>query len=194
MNKNEPVFKRRKFLKYSLLGLGGLVGATAIGTGIFLSNKYDKIHGKLLLFDGHLTDILHAFCEVAMPSSKLGFPTHLEAEVVKRMDEEFFFANKHIQSDFKAVLYLLEGMPIASGYFSRFSRLSIEKRLEFLNKMQNTENDLFRVAIANVRVTTRMMYYGHPNTWKAIGYDGPYANIPEIISEQRAFYKKQTQS
>lgn len=192
MNQNESVFKRRKFLKYTLLSVGGLIGASAVGTAVFLSNKYDKIYGKLLLFDGHLTDILHAFCEVAMPEPKNGFPTHQEAEVVKRMDEEFYFANEHIQSDFKAVLYLLEAMPIANGYFSRFSRLSPEKRLAFLNKMQNTENDLYRVAIANIRVTTRMMYYGHPSTWKAIAYDGPFGGLPEVESEQRKYYKNLT--
>lgn len=192
MNTPKSVFERRKFLKYSLLGIGGVLGASALGTGIFLSNKYSEKYGKLLVFDGHLTDILHAFAEVAVPPAKMGFPSAEEAEVVKRMDEEFFFSNEHIQSDFKAILYLIEAMPIANGYFSRFSRLTKEQQLEFLEKMQNTENDLYRVAIANARMTVRMMYYGHPSTWKAIGYDGPHGGVPEVISEQRLYYKKLT--
>lgn len=184
------IFERRKFLKYSLLGVGGLIGIGGIGATVFLSNKYNEKYGKLMVFDGHLVDILHTFAEAAMPKPINGFPTIEEAEVVRRLDEELFFADSNIQSDFKALLFLIEAMPMANGYFSRFSRLPKEKRIEFLEKMQTTETDIYRVAIANVRMLTRMVYYNHPSTWKAIGYDGPHGNIPEVVSEQRAYYKR----
>ena len=187
MNTPKPVFARRKFLKYSLLSLGSLVGAGALGAGVFVSNRYRDKYGKLLVLDGHLADIVHAFAEAALPLGT-GFPSIEEAQVVNRMDEEFFFIDPAIQSDFKAVLYLVEAMPIAEGYFSRFSRLAREKRIEFLEQMQSTDNDLYRVAIANARMVVRLMYYGHPSTWKAIGYDGPFANVPEVRSEQRKYY------
>ncbi|MFN8353342.1 MAG: hypothetical protein U0Y10_02765 [Spirosomataceae bacterium] len=187
MNHSQPAFARRKFLKYSLLGLGGVVGIGTIGAGIFLSNSFRNNYGKLLVLDGHLADIAHAFAEAALPQGN-GFPSIKEATVVQRMDEELFFIDPNIQSDFKAVLYLVEAMPLLEGRFSRFSRLSREQRIAFLEQMQATTNDLYRVAIANARMVVRLMYYGHPSTWKAIGYDGPFGNIPEVLSEQRRYY------
>lgn len=182
-----PGFARRKFLKYTLLGLGAAAGLGAAGVGVFLTNRYATNYGKLLVFNGHLTDILHTFAEAALPV-RAGFPTIEEAEVVRRADEEFYFIDPDITADFKAALYLIEALPISLGYFSRFSRLDRSERVAFLEKMQNTENDLVRVAIANARMVVRLMYYGHSSTWKAIGYDGPFANVPEVVSSQRKHY------
>lgn len=187
MNQTKPVFARRNFLKYSLIGLGSVAGLAAVGVGVFNTNQYRDKYGKLMVLDGHLADIVHAFAEAAMPVGN-GFPTIEEAEVVKRMDEELFFISENIQSDFKAVLYLVELLPFAYGKMSRFSRLSREERIELLEKTADTENDLTRVAVANARMVTRLMYYGHPSSWKAIGYDGPFGNIPEQLSEQRKYY------
>lgn len=180
-------FSRRRFLKYSLLGLGTVAGISAVGVSVFLTNHYTEKYGKLLVFNGHLTDILHTFAEAALPI-RAGFPTIEEAEVVRRADEEFYFIDADITTDFKAALYLIEALPISQGYFSRFSRLARSERVAFLEKMQNTENDLARVAIANARMVVRLMYYGHSSTWTAIGYDGPFANVSEIVSPQRKHY------
>ena len=46
LNQTKPVFARRKFLKYSLIGLGGMAALGAVGVGVFNTNqfrdKYDK--------------------------------------------------------------------------------------------------------------------------------------------------------
>ena len=36
----------------------------------------------------------------------------------------------------------------------------------------------------------RWYYFGHPSTWNAIGYDGPFMNLPEKRSEQRVLYAR----
>ena len=37
-------------------------------------------------------------------------------------------------------------------------------------------------------VMIRYLYYGHEKTWAAVGYDGPFAGLPEQPSEQRRHY------
>jgi hypothetical protein len=187
LSQSKPVFARRKFLKNTLIGLGTVAGLSAVGVGVFNTNQFADKYGKLLVLDGHLADIVHAFAEAAMPIGN-GFPSIEETQVVKRMDEELFFINENIQSDFKAVLYLVELLPFSYGKMSRFSRLSRAERIALLEETTNTDNDLTRVAVANIRMVVRLMYYGHPSTWKAIGYDGPFGNIPEVVSEQRKYY------
>ena len=124
----KPTFARRQFLRNSLLGVGGVLGVTSIGATVFLSNEYRVRYGQLLYLRGHLADIVHTFAEAALPQGQ-GFPTVEEAKVVPRLDEEFYFIDPTIQNDFKAVLFLVEAIPLWEGYFSRFSRLSREDRV-----------------------------------------------------------------
>lgn len=76
------------------------------------------------------------------------------------------------------------------GYFSRLSRLSLAERRELLIRASGTKDDTVRAVIANLSGMMRWYYFGHPATWNAIGYDGPFMNLPEKRSEQRVLYAK----
>ena len=186
-------FNRRKFLKYTLLGVGGLAGVGAATAAWFTSNKNQTHYKNLQVLSGHYAEVIEALTTVILPQ-KPPYPTIAEAQVIQRLDEELFFVDATIQSDFKALIYLLEGMPLAKGYFSRFSRLAINQRKKFLEEMLDTDNDLFRAAIANLRMVVRMIYFGHAATWKIMGYEGPHGNLPEVVSEQRKYYATLTAS
>ncbi|RQS06216.1 hypothetical protein DIE07_24730 [Burkholderia sp. Bp9002] len=184
------LFARRRFLKMALIGAGGTMAAAAGGAGyLTLTHRFRNRYGKLLVFDGHLADVVHALAEASVPDAP-GFPTIEQAEVVTRMDEEMFFVSEKLGSDVKAGLYLLEMLPLAYGRMSRLSRLSVSERRAFLTRARDTQDDTVRVVIANLSGMVRWYYFGHPSTWKAIGYDGPFMGLPEKRSEQRMLYAK----
>jgi hypothetical protein len=181
-------FAKRRFLKYSLLGVGAVAAVAAGGAGyLTLTNRYRERYGKLLVLDGHLADIVHALAEACVPD-RPGFPSVEQAEVVTRLDEEMFFVGDGISGDMKAALYLLEMLPLGKGYASRLSRMAVPERRKFLTEASDTQDDTIRAVVFNLAATMRWYYYGHPSTWKAIGYDGPFMNLPEQRSEQRVFY------
>jgi hypothetical protein len=192
--RHSTMFSKRRFLKFTLLGIGGTLAAAAgLGAYITQTNQYRTRYGTLLRLDGHLADIAHTLAQASVPTGRLGFPTIEEAEVVNRLDEELFFVNEKIYNDFKAALYLLEMLPMSYLHASRFSRLSLNERKKFLTEAIHTKDDTVRAVIANLSATMRWYYYGHPSTWKVIGYDGPFMNLPEQKSEQRLLYTKLTQ-
>jgi hypothetical protein len=186
--KHSPLFTKRRFLKFSLLGVAGAATLVA-GAGAYITqtNRYRQRYGQLLVVDGHLADIAHTLAEACVPN-RPGFPDIEQAEVVKRLDEELFFVSDNISSDLKAAFYLLEMFPLAYGHMSRFSRLTVQERKQVLTAASDTQDDTLRAVIANLSAMMRWYYYGHPSTWKAIGYDGPYMNLPEKHSEQRIHY------
>jgi len=188
--KHSPLFTKRRFLKFSLLGVAGAATLVA-GAGAYITqtNRYRHRYGQLLVVDGHLADIAHTLAEACVPN-RPGFPDIEQAEVVKRLDEELFFVSDHISSDLKAAFYLLEMFPLAYGHLSRFSRLTVQERKQVLTAASDTQDDTLRAVIANLSAMMRWYYYGHPSTWKAIGYDGPFMNLPEKHSEQRIHYAK----
>ncbi len=188
--KHSPLFTKRRFLKYSLLSIAGAATlVTGAGAYITQTNRYAERYGKLLVLDGHLADIAHTLAEACVPG-RPGFPDIEQAEVVKRLDEELFFVSDNIGSDLKAAFYLLEMLPLAYGHLSRFSRLTVEERKKLLTQATDTQDDTVRAVLTNLSAMMRWYYYGHPSTWKVIGYDGPFMGLPEKHSEQRVLYAK----
>ncbi|MCG8614370.1 MAG: hypothetical protein MI864_27985 [Pseudomonadales bacterium] len=182
----EPL-PRRDFLKLTLVAstvsaFGGLAIARTNSPAIKRTQ-----YGYLLQLDEDQAEVMHAFAETVLPRGD-GFPTADQARVVQRLDEELFFVSPQIASDLKAALDALQWMPMAYGYFSRFSRLDIERRLQFLKDTQNTVFDTVRAVVSGCRIICFNLYYGHESTWPAIGYDGPYSGIPEQIGAQRRHY------
>lgn len=191
--RQSPFFSKRRFLKFSLLGIGATV-ATAAGLGAYLTqtHQFRARYGKLLVLDGHLADIAHTLAQACVPTGRPGFPSIEQAEVVQRMDEEFYFVSDSISADIKAAFYLLEMLPFAYGHASRFSRLTLAQRRALLTEATATQDDTVRAVVANLSAIIRWYYYGHPSTWKVTGYDGPFMQLPEQKSEQRLWYAKLT--
>lgn len=181
-------FAKRRFLKFTMLGIGGVVAAAAGGVSyLTLTHRYRERYGKLLSLDGHLADVVHTLAEACLPA-RAGFPTVQQAEVVNRLDEEMFFVSDGISADMKAALYMVEMLPLVQGYTSRFSRLTLPQRRQFLTAASDTQSDTVRAVIFNLAATMRWYYYGHPSTWAVIGYDGPFMNLPEQRGVQRVLY------
>lgn len=185
----QPI-SRRSFLKIAAVTAVG-VSATFYGHR-FMSAPRNALHvtpyGNFLVLEESHAHTLHAFAEAVLPRGGK-YPTPQQAQVLQRLDEELYFISQPIAKDVKLVLDVLEWMPVMYAKFGRFSRLSLEQRLNFLNGTKNTRSKTVRAVINNCRMLCFNMYYGHESSWSAIGYDGPFAkHLPEQLSEQRQLY------
>tara|TARA_R110000850_G_scaffold276957_1_gene421111 strand:+ start:1607 stop:2182 length:576 start_codon:yes stop_codon:yes gene_type:complete len=182
---------RRKFLKLGVLGGSSLIAASQIGCTKQSEPNHSLVQRKLLVLDGKESSIIVAIAEVILPSAK-NFPSVEQALLVERIDEELFFVSQSIQSDFKLALSVVNTMPILYGYFSFYTNLSKNERLLCFKELQNTRFDSIRAASNAARMIINLVYFSHSSTWDLIGYDGTFAKVPEIMSEQRNYYKQLT--
>ena len=180
----QEAFSRRRFLKLAFIG-----GGSVLAAGALVRFWPRKAHGRLLALNSYVADVVEAFAEVTLPQN--GMPDATATQIVRRLDEELTFVAEQIRSDFVAALYLVEFSPAAYGFFGRMSRLAPEKRRAFLQKAGGSGSDLVRAAVSNIRMLVMLCYYGHPASWKRIGYDGPFGGFPEKLSEQRQYYRAQ---
>ncbi|TGK08503.1 hypothetical protein EHO58_07875 [Leptospira selangorensis] len=185
MANSAPRLSRRTFLRLGLAGSGALV----LGGSICILNRSSRQLPKALFFSESELEILAALSEAILPEAA-NAPTYKEAKVLERLDEEFYFVDPFLSDDFKTLIMVLEYLPFFHWKFSRFSKLSLESRREFLSELNHSDSDTVRAVWANLRMPIFLMYYGHESTFKTISYDGPFLNPPEKLSESRIYYRK----
>ncbi|TGL86516.1 hypothetical protein EHQ68_14485 [Leptospira congkakensis] len=154
---------------------------------LFCAGIKSKI--RYFYFSDSETKTVTAFSEVVLPISEPGMPNLEEADVMRRLDEELYFVSEEIQEDFHSAVMVLEYLPIFYGHFSFFSNLSREKREELLFLWAETDSDIVRAVVGNLKLLVCLVYYGHKLTWAPIAYPGPFANPPEKWSEARIHYQ-----
>ncbi|MBM9499465.1 hypothetical protein JWG44_04280 [Leptospira sp. 201903071] len=179
---NSTKLSRKKFILTSILSV------FLLGTVGFVLRSTRKL--TRLFFSRSTEETLSSFAKAVLPEDE-GFPDIEESEVISRLDEELFFVDSSISGDFDTAMWILEFLPIRFGYWSRFSKLKKEEAREFLNGALQSESELVRNIVSSVRMVVMLVYYGHKSTWKEIGYDGPFGNFPEKLSESRIYYKTQ---
>ncbi|EPG65324.1 hypothetical protein ACE5IS_09580 [Leptospira wolffii] len=185
MSNQESRYSRKTFLRLGLAGSGALL----LGGSVCILNRSGRELPKSLFFSKSELDILAALAEAILPEGP-GLPSYKEAQVLERLDEEFYFVDPFLSDDFKTLVLVIEYLPFFHWKFSRFSRLPLESRREFLTSLNNSDSDLVRAVWANLRMPIFLMYYGHSSTFKAISYDGPFSDPPEKLSESRIYYRK----
>ncbi|PJZ46820.1 hypothetical protein [Leptospira brenneri] len=130
-----------------------------------------------------------AFAEVVLPIAEPEMPNLEKADVMRRLDEELYFVSEEIQEDFHSAVMVLEYLPLFYGNFSLFSNLSKEKRETLLIELADTDSDIVRAVVGNLKLLVCLVYYGHKSSWAPISYPGPFANPPEKWSEARIHYQ-----
>ncbi|XDD46590.1 hypothetical protein AB3N60_00425 [Leptospira sp. WS39.C2] len=132
---------------------------------------------------------LTSFSEVVLPIQEPGMPNLEEASVMRRLDEELTFVSDEIQEDFHSAVMVLEYLPFFYGRFRCFSNMERDNRISFLETVAETDSDVVRAVIGNLKLLVCLVYYGHKSTWDSISYPGPFANPPEKWSEARLHYQ-----
>lgn len=78
---------------------------------------------------------------------------------------------------FLASLLLLEWLwPLAFGFFGRFSRLALERRLHLLERIEDTQ---LAPLLVLPKAMLCLVYFEHPDALKEIGYDAKPLRVLE---------------
>lgn len=188
----EPLIPRRRFLKIGLaLGITSVAAPLGVYRYFFNVKKhYATPFGTLLVLNKRQAEILDAACRVILPQNKLGEQVY--KDVVKRLDEELFFVEKKIQTDFKLALDSLQFMPLLFSELAFFTHLPESKQQKIFKDAMGSSTDLIRVVANNIRALLFIVFYGLEVSWPAISYDGSYSDLPALNGEQRIFYAETT--
>lgn len=117
--------------------------------------------------------IVRAIVEALHPADG-DLPSGLAIGVHQRIDEEVWSSNDETREDLKAAINALEHLPPLFGWRGRLTHLPAEERVAFLVRMSQTGPGPVARAATAIQQLCSLFYYGHPATWAAIGYDGPW--------------------
>jgi hypothetical protein len=142
---------------------------------------------RCLSFDADQAATLEALIAAVVPTMA-PFPAAADARVLDRFDEETYFVSAEVREDIRTAIDALEYLPFLYGHFGRFSRLPLGARRRVLGTAMQSRFAVPRAVAGSLRMMAHLFYYGHPTTWPATGYDGPFARIAPILGEQRVHF------
>lgn len=182
---------RRRFIKIAVSGFAAGTVLSQAGCSMFGAETKDTVYqtplGPLLRLDAEEAVIIQRFAEAALLVDPEAI---VQAEVVARIDEELYFVGESVRSDFKLALSAMQYLPMVYGEFSRFTVMSLDDRRSFITALQDTRSETVRAIVNSIRMAVMLTYYGHSSSWEAISYDGPFAKIAPMDSEQRQYYRE----
>ncbi|MBW1877164.1 MAG: hypothetical protein JRJ84_02255 [Deltaproteobacteria bacterium] len=162
---------RRRVLQ---IGLLGGVALAAAGTLSWVRFGYHLQPGERpVALSPKEWCVVRAMVEALLPADG-DLPAGIDLGIVQRIDEEVWSAPPGVTKDLKAALQLMEHAPPALGFAGRFSSLSPEARRACFDRMLRSRWGLLVQTAVAYKQMAHLFYYGHPATWGATGYDGPW--------------------
>ena len=164
--------------RYALFGLAGATLLACGGGLAWIKLGYEVAPGDVPIgLSLKELAIVRAVVEALLPADG-DLPSGLSLGVHQRIDEEIWSASPPIASDLRSALVLIEHLPPIYGYLGRFTRLSLEDRLDFFEEMLAAGPTPVVQAATALKQLCSFFYWGHEATWPAIGYDGPWVSTP----------------
>jgi len=169
-------------------GLGG-GSLLLVGSGLrWFTSGYQLQAGEVALgLSVKELCVVRALVEVFFPASG-ALPSGVALGVHQRIDEEVWAQPQPLREDLQAAIQLLEHGPLLVGFPGRLSSLDGPEREKAFERMLASDQDVVVQAAVALKQMAHLFYYGHPDTWKAIGYDGPWVPQP-LPSESSARYQ-----
>ncbi len=159
----------------------GLGGGTLLlmGSGLrWFTSGYELQAGEVVLgLSAKELCVVRALVEMFFPASG-PLPSGVALGVHQRIDEEVWSQPPPMREDLQAPIQLLEHAPPLLGFASRLSGLDVAEREKAFQRMLASDQDVVVQAAVALKQMAHLFYYGHPDTWKAIGYDGPLVPQP----------------
>jgi hypothetical protein len=172
------------------------VGATALllGGGALLrwlsagyKDKLTAAEVPIALSDKELA-IMKTVVDTLAPEAD-GFPSGVALGVHQRIDEELWAAAPAARDEAKAAIQVFEHAPLTKGYGSRFTALAPAERLAYFEKILAGDNDTLRLTAVGLKQLVHLFYYTRPDTWKKMGYEGPFVPKPVPPASHVAYEK-----
>jgi hypothetical protein len=169
-------------------GLGG--GALLLlGSGLrWFTSGYQLRSGEVALgLSVKELCVVRSLVEMFFPASG-ALPSGVALGVHQRIDEEVWSQPQAMREDLQAALQLIEHAPPLVGFAGRMSSLDVPEREKAFQRLLASDQDVVVQAAVALKQMAHLFYYGHPDTWKAIGYDGPWQPQP-LPPESSARYQ-----
>lgn len=115
------------------------------------------------------------------------FPAGVDIGLVGRIDEELWASAPETRAELKKALHVLEHVPPLLGHPHRFTRLAPAERLDVLTAMLTGERDLLAQVATAWRQLAHALYYGQPEVWAALSYDGPWVGTAKPPASALAY-------
>jgi hypothetical protein len=176
---------RRRMLGLTL-GLGAVL-LSGCSPGAGEARRSVRGTTRCQSFDDAQVATLEALIAAVVPTTA-GFPSAADAEVLDRFDEETYFVSAEVRDDIRTAVDALEYLPLLYGHFARFSHLARDARQHVLAAATQSRFAVPRAVAGSLRMMVHLFYYGHRTTWPATGFDGPFARVEPILSEQRLHF------
>jgi hypothetical protein len=164
----------------ALLGGGGLLSWLTRGYALAVDDDPPVVLSVKELC------VVRAIVEALAPADG-ALPSGVGLKVHRRIDEELFAQPTATQQDLKAAIQLLEHAPPLMGHAARLSALPVEARAAVFLRLMTSGPDVVVQAAASLRQLVGVFCFGHPQSWGAIGYDGPWQREPKPPPSQAAY-------
>jgi hypothetical protein len=172
----------------ALIGLGGAAVLGCGGALSWLTLGYHLAPGDVPIgLDAKHLAIVRAIVETLAPADG-DLPSGVSLGVHQRIDEELWSVPDEVREDLRAAIALIEHLPPLFGSWGRFTRLPRAEREAYYERLlQAGPRPVVQAAVALKQMCT-FFYYNCPETWAAIGYDGPWVQTakPPASSERYA--------
>jgi hypothetical protein len=122
--------------------------------------------------------VVRALVELFCPAAD-GLPSGVALGIHQRIDEEVWSQPDAVRADLQAALQLIEHSPPVFGFAGRMSALALPQREQVFARLLAAEQDVVVQAAVALRQMAHLFYYAHPDTWPALGYDGPWVPQPK---------------
>lgn len=96
---------------------------------------------------------------------------------VRQTDAAYFFDRWMAASPranalgMRALLYVLELLPLALGYGARLRRLSVASRADYLSRVESSRSQQLRQLTKLIKGAALLSYYGDDAIMRRVGYD-----------------------
>jgi hypothetical protein len=161
---------RRGFLRVSAGGAAAIAFASLLPAGCasdYPQAEQDRADRK------SLTEKEYAVARAAAEALLIGVPVSA-ATVATRIDQELAWVGDPIRADMKTVLNLMEHATPLGGRMRRFTALTPEQRLAYLNGWRSSRFQLRRAAYQALKGFVYYMAYIDPATRPLTGFKGPW--------------------
>ena len=165
--------------RVALFGIGGAVLLTCGGGLARLSSGYTLAPGdRAIGLDEKELAIVRAIVETLCPADG-DLPSGIALGVHQRIDEEVWASAPAMAADLRSAITWIEHLPLVRGFGGRFTRLSPADREACFRALLLAGPGPIVQAAAGLKQLCFLFYYARPETWPAIGYEGPRVATPK---------------
>lgn len=166
---------RRTLVKSGLFG-GLFVALSGVGLSLQHTKRAGATPEGLLVFDADEYAIMVAISDTLCPKRGTELPSASELGLPQQADALLALADYDIQRGFRIGLRMIEH-PITGAVFGErvvpFTHLDLEGRTRTLTAFRESRVGVRRTVFAGISALVAAQYWSNPQTWTAIGYDGP---------------------